>query len=359
MTGSALPPGANAQLAALAGPFAPYAAELHLATREPIDVDGVLRALEGASGEVDVALLPDGAVVLEYLDHRTNFKDEKQVPMRHLISYLAEGGDRAAREAALQQTWDWPDPSALGGDARAGARAAMDRARAVLYVADSPGLQREERLAIFQRLVRALVTRLPVLAIHWVASQRIVDPAKYLSPDPTGPLHQGPINVRFFNVQNGPPGAKVMDTLGLTAFGLRDLQVQFRDLPEDGVAAWLYAAARLVFARGDFMTDRDTADGIGGVWRCHHEASGVGPAREVVDFRPDKAARAATPASMTGIRCPRCAWAPEILSRWECDCGFMWNTFDTRGICPVCERRHGETVCLRCRQSTAHGDWYR
>jgi hypothetical protein len=197
-------------------------------------------------------------------------------------------------------------------------------ARSVLLVSDLPGLQSVERLELFQRLVRALITHLPVLAIHWIPSQRIVDPAKYVLPDPTDPIRQGPVNVRMFRPLGPDEGTLVMDTLGLSAFALRDLQVQFRVHEPGRVAGWLFEVARHVFARGDFIRDRDTIDGIGGVWRCHYDASGVAPVRSVIDFRQkEKEAPIPVGAHTSGARCTDCGWVPDALSRWECACGFM------------------------------------
>ena len=60
------------------------------------------------------------------------------------------------------------------------------------------------------------------------------------------------------------------------------------------------------------------------------------------------------------IRCPKCAWQPAKSDRWLCEpgCGHVWNTFETRGVCPGCSKRWTETVCLRCRQWSFHDDWY-
>jgi hypothetical protein len=229
------------------------------------------------------------------------------------------------------------------------------RARAVLVVTDAPGLARQARLALFQRLVRALVAELPVLAIHWVPSQRIVDPVAYVEADPQHPLRQGPVNVRAFRVL-GSPDEMVMDTLGLSAFGLRDLQARVSDDRLPQVAGWLYEASRLVFARGDFMKDRDTVDGVdGALWRCHHAAAAVGPSRDVVDFQQAVSMRV-VPAE--GVHCPACGWSPDASARWACSCGFMWNTFDTRGVCPACEKQHLDTACFACRERTSHERWY-
>jgi hypothetical protein len=91
----------------------------------------------------------------------------------------------------------------------------------------------------------------------------------------------------MFRITDGEPGEIIMDTLGLTAFALRDLQRRYVGLEPSEVAGWLFEVARMVFERGDFMNDRDTIDGVDTRWRCHHDVSGVHPARNVVDFRTD------------------------------------------------------------------------
>ena len=63
------------------------------------------------------------------------------------------------------------------------------------------------------------------------------------------------------------------------------------------------------------------------------------------------------------IRCPKCRWRPLSSSRWVCSkqiggCGEVWNTFDTRGICPKCSWQWQITMCLQCKQWSPHPDWY-
>jgi hypothetical protein len=60
------------------------------------------------------------------------------------------------------------------------------------------------------------------------------------------------------------------------------------------------------------------------------------------------------------IRCPKCAWEPTKSDRWCCEpgCGHLWNTFETRGQCPSCNKQWAETACLRCLQWSRHDDWY-
>ncbi len=60
------------------------------------------------------------------------------------------------------------------------------------------------------------------------------------------------------------------------------------------------------------------------------------------------------------IFCPICEWRPTPTSRWQCrpGCFFVWNTFDTRGICPHCYKLWRQTRCLRCREMSLHELWY-
>jgi hypothetical protein len=69
------------------------------------------------------------------------------------------------------------------------------------------------------------------------------------------------------------------------------------------------------------------------------------------------------------VRCPLCGWRPPASSLWVCDdcghpeyfyggCGCVWNTFDTRGLCPGCGHRWRWTSCLSCGGWSLHEDWY-
>ena len=68
------------------------------------------------------------------------------------------------------------------------------------------------------------------------------------------------------------------------------------------------------------------------------------------------------------IRCPLCRWQPDSSSRWVCGgdgppeyykgCGWEWNTFDTRGMCPDCKHQWKWTGCLWCENYSLHEAWY-
>ena len=59
-----------------------------------------------------------------------------------------------------------------------------------------------------------------------------------------------------------------------------------------------------------------------------------------------------------GVRCPQCGWEPSADDRWACSCLHLWNTFQTRGVCPACEKQWLETQCPRCNEWSLHEHWY-
>ena len=58
------------------------------------------------------------------------------------------------------------------------------------------------------------------------------------------------------------------------------------------------------------------------------------------------------------IRCPKCSWEPGRDDTWACVCLHIWNTFETRGVCPKCGLKWLDTQCQRCSQWSPHDDWY-
>ena len=59
------------------------------------------------------------------------------------------------------------------------------------------------------------------------------------------------------------------------------------------------------------------------------------------------------------IDCPVCDWEPTPRDVWMCtDCETTWNTFDTQGLCPTCNKQWTHTQCLNCCHWLPHKEWY-
>jgi hypothetical protein len=59
------------------------------------------------------------------------------------------------------------------------------------------------------------------------------------------------------------------------------------------------------------------------------------------------------------IQCPKCNWEPDGKPYWKCNCGKVWDTFSTGGVCPRCHYQWKETQCPACYKWSLHIDWYR
>jgi hypothetical protein len=65
------------------------------------------------------------------------------------------------------------------------------------------------------------------------------------------------------------------------------------------------------------------------------------------------------------IECPVCSWKPDGGKYWSCDCGNVWNTFDTAGRCPTCKILWEMTQCPGpsypggCGRFSPHLKWYK
>jgi hypothetical protein len=94
----------------------------------------------------------------------------------------------------------------------------------------------------------------------------------------------GAVNARFFNIAN-TPGDCVVDTLGLHAFGLPDMQYHYHGLNTDDVVRHAWDTAFYQFENDAPIESGHTIAGLNPEekWRCQHEKSLIGPEREVLD----------------------------------------------------------------------------
>jgi Zn-finger nucleic acid-binding protein len=56
-------------------------------------------------------------------------------------------------------------------------------------------------------------------------------------------------------------------------------------------------------------------------------------------------------------RCPDCRSPATRWDRWNCSCGYVWDTFLTEGVCPRCKKTWSKTRCPRCGVSSPYQKW--
>ncbi|MBO0822602.1 MAG: DUF4261 domain-containing protein [Actinobacteria bacterium] len=258
-------------------PLAPATlmAELHLGERPELDT-ARLSTLVASKLPESVLVDTDPGSLLATFAHRafvTDFSDRKAVPIGTLVMLGQEGSPPDHSRVDLAQTWSFSD---------AGERLACCKHE--VLVAEMMGLPRPavERVAAFRAVVLAVTRQLVPLAVWWPTAG-VVTPA----PKEDDPLLMGLVNVRMFRVE-GTDGDILMDTMGLAALGLPDIQCHYNGLEPGRVATQVYNIGNYLYENGDVIEDGHTVEGLepDQRWRCRHEASIVGPPRIVLDVNP-------------------------------------------------------------------------
>ncbi len=171
---------------------------------------------------------------------------------------------------ALAQTWNWGD-----------AQEAVEEVKQAVLVTDlvAGGVPRAERAANFFKLLRVVLAEHSPAAIHWIPSQRLVDP-EWLDSVPAGKEFLVILNIRYFR----SPPFHFMDTRGLDVFGLPDLECRFIDFEPGQMSKCLGTIARYLWDKGDvFEEPSDTMDGMSDEpWTILHELSSMEPVRVVL-----------------------------------------------------------------------------
>ena len=240
-------------------PLAPYRVQLLVGAPVTMSPDALARALPAT-----LAAQVDGG--------RIQLGDD-------MLTVRCIGGVPIEAQNALSQTWDWPD-----------APAAMARVRDALELTlTTSSADRRVVLARMQAAVEAASGLVETLAIHWVASERLVPVEAFRD----GMAHGGAptdaaLNVRLFRVGDGRNGEGLMDTRGLSAFGLPDLECHFVGLELGDVGQLLMAYADYVFDQGDVLHDDAMVRGVQSYeeWACRRARSKALPDRDVVALVP-------------------------------------------------------------------------
>jgi len=238
--------------------FAPYRVQLLLARPAAVDGAALAERLGGARANGALLTFDDGATLGLRVSH----------------------GVPAEARRALAQTWDWP-----------GAEAALAAAKAsVELVLTAPATwERARLLSTAQRAAEAALAQSEALAVHWLPAERLVSPEALRDAMAHGgaPADLG-LNVRLFRIGDGRAGEGLMDTRGLAAFGLPDLQCRFVGLDVGAVGRLLMAYAEYLFEQGDVLHDEALVRGVQSheEWGCARGRAFALPDREVVSLVP-------------------------------------------------------------------------
>jgi len=264
-----------------------YLVNLHFEKKPEIDRGALLRSMRRYCGKVEMpGPRGDGCLLLFHADHQVRYPQGPVPAAFTLLGPVPErrsGGEPkpTPAEASYQQSWQWRD-----------AKATVDACPFSMMASDMPSgarLDYKERIELYRNSLRAVLEVVDCKAIHFTTSQQFVKPSEFLKSfaKPTSDVLYGAMNVRCFNIEGSED--LVMDTLGLAAIGLPDVQCHFRGLDRDAVAGMLYRAGHYIYENGDILRDGETIQGIAprDRWKCRPELSIAEPLRRVIDITPD------------------------------------------------------------------------
>lgn len=264
-----------------------YSVELLYEQAPRLSATSLLASIRERCPDVERPGPDDGPLRFFHSDHRVDFPGGS-VPVQSFVAHN-DGFDPSTLAPSVKQSWKWRK-----------ARQIAPLCRASVTVSDmlSCSLPPPKRLELFQRVLEGVIEAAPCLAIHWIPSQQLIDPAAFRDMMARGEYANplvGAINVRLFQIAGygispvpGGTGDSLMDTMGLSAFGLPDLQCHFRGLPHDEVAKTLGNAGYHLFQMGPVLEEGDVVPGCPGdaMWLCRIEQALQPPDRDVIDLDP-------------------------------------------------------------------------
>lgn len=185
---------------------------------------------------------------------------------------------------SLSQTWQWDEAEEVLPTAPY---------RITLRSVNSLDLPLNDRIALVQKALYALVELIKPEALIFPQSQCCIEPASYLENDPAGEDYfwiYGLVNARVFTAEpedeNDEGQSVFMDTLGLHVLGLPDAQCLASDADTDfaDLAFWLYNLAEYMRETPGSFEDGDTIVGLNDEeWELGYSAALIEPERCVLN----------------------------------------------------------------------------
>ncbi len=216
------------------------------------------------------------------------YKDNAKVPAQVLTAPASDFDPGAIDDFQRSQLWDVQDGSEL-----------LDSCKYMVMCSDfmASGLPYLERARLLTAWLETALELYPGCTAVWTPSAgKLLTREQALNNPLKGDsrfLWYG-VNARFFNVSDGEAEERIMDTLGLYALGLPDVQIHFRELDPNPMANYLYNVGQYLYDNDVPIKPGETVDGGNGEgridrgiqWVCQYERALIQPVRPVMDICP-------------------------------------------------------------------------
>ncbi|GGN91578.1 DUF4261 domain-containing protein [Saccharibacillus kuerlensis] len=213
------------------------------------------------------------AAVFYHGDYTVAFTDA-EVPAQTRLFHPREIREDLKWDGVLQQSWKWE-----GGEER------LNEYRYAVTLCDwyAAMLPFQRRIEMFHSVLASVIETTGCDAVYWQPSGQLIDAGAFISAYPNEPLY-GALNVRVYQMQQ--QDEVLVDTLGLTAIGVPDVQCRVTELTPDRVIPMIYGASYYLYGNGGEVENGQLLGGAGLRWRCERQPSVLGPERTVIDLNP-------------------------------------------------------------------------
>lgn len=258
-----------------------YSVELLMKEKPVILENELLKNIQKYVKNVKLMSSKDNNISFAFMDHVLEYKNVS-APVGIVITMLDEAPEKEKLRNSLGQSLNYDN------------KEEFEKCKFRVLITDimAIGLDYVKRVELFQKALYAIVELISCEGIHFHITEQVISREAYLENNPLNDDYDvlfGILNVRLFNVEN-KENEYLMDTLGLSAVGLCDLQCHFQNLDPNEIANMLYSYGYYIFDEGDDAANMKTVQGISenDEWECEHEVSLAKPTRVVLDINPGK-----------------------------------------------------------------------
>ena len=260
---------------------------MHLLFREEgerLMAETLQEELEKRYGRTDLVTDADHKLTsFALFRYLVEYKDEEKIPAQVMMMDYQPFDQERIDAFQRSQFWDCPQSGQI-----------LDKCRYELILADflAAGLPYTERCDMLAGWLDLVLRLLPECEAVWFpASGKLLTREQLLE----NPYEDGlrfiyfGVNARFFTIDGSEDC--VVDTLGLYAIGLPDVQYHYHGLDPNRVVNHAYNTAIYIFENHAPIKSGETIDGISenGIdrsqqWKCQYERALIQPVRDVMDI---------------------------------------------------------------------------
>ncbi|WP_235847698.1 DUF4261 domain-containing protein [Paenibacillus tuaregi] len=248
------------------------------------NTEAIRNVLETQCGKTDTVSADNVLSLFAVEAYKVTYQ-EGELPAQVMMADVTDFQPETITDLERTQFWTMPD-----------AEDVLQKCRYKLLISDfmAAGLDYKSRSALLADWLEAAVSLFPTCKAIWIPSSgKLLHPSEIADNPYEGAARflQFGMNIRYFSI-HGTEDCLV-DSLGLFALGLPDVQYHFHTLDPNDVSRHAFAVAAYLFEEDVPVSDGETVAGLlnGEMapdvqWPCRFEMALIQPSREVMDVCP-------------------------------------------------------------------------